>query len=652
MKKMTFLGRRATRRKRGTARLFVLGAAVAATSAAAARPAPAQAPAPEGLQAQAQVTQRFDIPAGQLQVVAAAFTRATGLPVLFSNPDLGLIESPGVSGNMTREAALAALLQGTSVRATFSGQGVTLDVGVSEVVDVPQHRRGGVAQVPGAAARRGAVGGRHPAQGDGRAGRFHAQRCAAQRARHHAAGGRRWRRVEYRGRHVQPPRLQRVQQPVRGRRPRRWADCPRRVQPGAGRGLHGTERVGRGARHRGRLREHADQGPASGLFDCDRLSPYGTADQQRFSADFNWATRENRDSSWIGKSAFRLNALWQDGGFPGRDVTDRESFAVAPSLALGLGTPTRVFFNSQFTRQDNLPDYGIPGAAWQDALLAPTTVHAASPVDQSNFYGSVGYDYDKPDQNTVMARVEHDIARGVTVRNQTRYNRTHREAVVSAIQNVAAFNPVTELVTIARQGNDRENSILSNQTSLTDRFTTGRLRHAATAGVEITHEEQFAPTLIGLGTRDPVNIYAPNPNDPVTGYAPARTSGGDQRGTTTIGAYVFDTVEVSSRVQLSGGFRYDRYDTDFQALDATGVQTTDLVRGRRRDERQGQRSRARGPSGQRVPVLRHVGHASRHRQLHVERSGQQPEQPEREAAGIDQPRGRHASGTSPATGCR
>ena len=136
MKKMSFLGRRATRRKRGTARLFVLGAAVAATSAAAARPARAQAPAQEGLQAQAQVTQRFDIPAGQLQVVAVAFTRATGLPVVFSNPDLGLIESPGVSGNMTREVALAALLQGTSVRGTFSGQGVTLDIGVTEVVDV------------------------------------------------------------------------------------------------------------------------------------------------------------------------------------------------------------------------------------------------------------------------------------------------------------------------------------------------------------------------------------------------------------------------------------------------------------------------------------------------------------------------------------
>ena len=102
----------------------------------------------------------------------------------------------------------------------------------------------------------------------------------------------------------------------------------------------------------------------------------------------------------------------------------------------------------------------------------------------------------------------------MTLRNQTRYNRTHREAVVSAIQNVAAFNPATDLVTIARQGNERENSIFSNQTSLTDRFTTGRPAPCGQAGVEISREEQFAPTLTGLGTRHAGQHLQPEPHDP------------------------------------------------------------------------------------------------------------------------------------------
>ena len=103
----------------------------------------------------------------------------------------------------------------------------------------------------------------------------------------------------------------------------------------------------------------------------------GSADQRRLSADFNWAVPEGRSDRWLGKSAFRLNTLWQDGGVPGRDIIERESVAVAPSLALGLGTMTRVVVSAQFLKQDGVPDYGVPGAAWHESLLAPTTVHTS-----------------------------------------------------------------------------------------------------------------------------------------------------------------------------------------------------------------------------------------------------------------------------------
>ena len=96
---------------------------------------------------------------------------------------------------------------------------------------------------------------------------------------------------------------------------------------------------------------------------------------------------------------------------------------MAPSLALGLDTPTRVTFAAQVMRQDNVPDYGIPGAAWLDDPLTPTTVLAPEPVDRANFYGSVGYDYDKASQDSYTARVEHDVNPRLTLRNQTRYNR-------------------------------------------------------------------------------------------------------------------------------------------------------------------------------------------------------------------------------------
>jgi catecholate siderophore receptor len=272
----------------------------------------------------------------------------------------------------------------------------------------------------------------------------------------------------------------------------------------------------------------------------------------------------------------RLNALWEDGGISGRDFVSRSNKSVAPSIALGLNTLTRVTGAVQITRQDNLPDYGIPGSAWSETQLAPLTVIATNPVDQANFYGSVEPDYDKVDQESYTGRVEHDLNSSTTLRNQTRYNQTHRTAVITAVQSPASFVPETQTVILARQGNERENSILSNQTSVATRFLTGRLRHAATLGVEVASEEQFAPALIGLGTRAPVSIYDPNPFDPVMDYAPTRGLAYTLGKTNTVGLYAFDTVDLSERWQLNGGLRWEHYDATYKAQDAAGAVTTDL----------------------------------------------------------------------------
>src|SRR5262249_53888624 len=155
--------------------------------------------------------------------------------------------------------------------------------------------------------------------------------------------------------------------------------------------------------------------------------------QKRATADLNLPLGDRNASGWLHTGAFRLNTLWQDSGVPGRDIVALKSRAVAPSIAFGLGTPTRVTAQAQILRQDNQPDYGIPGAAWLESPLTPTTVLAPRAVDQANYYGSVGYDYDKASQNSYTARVEHDVNRNLTLRNQTRYNRAYRDAVISTV---------------------------------------------------------------------------------------------------------------------------------------------------------------------------------------------------------------------------
>jgi catecholate siderophore receptor len=302
---------------------------------------------------------------------------------------------------------------------------------------------------------------------------------------------------------------------------------------------------------------------------------YGNANRTRATADLNWSSAGSSDN-WWGKAAFRLNALWQDGGVPGRNEVDQESRGVAPSLAFGLGTPTRLTASAQILRQENLPDYGIPGAAWEEEPLTPTTIQTPAPVDQANFYGTTNFDHDNASQDSYTVRAEHDINRRFTLRNQTRYNRAERDAIVSAIQNPAAYNAETNQVTVARQGNIRENEIASNQTSMIGRFRTGALNHSSSFGLEITHESQYAPALTGLGTRGPVDVFSPNPNDAVSAFSPVLSGAFTDGNTNTVSLYFFDTVDLGDRWQVSGGARWERYDTDFLSQDATGLVTADL----------------------------------------------------------------------------
>ncbi len=303
---------------------------------------------------------------------------------------------------------------------------------------------------------------------------------------------------------------------------------------------------------------------------------YGSGDQVRATVDLNQRLPIGAPGTFLGNTAVRVNALWQDGGIAGRDHVSRESRAIAPSIAFGVDTSTRVSAAAQFMRQDNLADYGLPAAA---SPVGPLTTGALGPrsVDQDTYYGSPDYDFDKVSQDSVTVRVEHDLAAGTTVRNQTRYNTAERTAVITSIANAAAYNPVTNLVTLSRQANERHNDIFSNQTSLVARPTTGRIRHDLSIGLEMTRETQAAPTLGGVGTRAPVDLNNPDVFSPVVGMTIAPTGATSEGSTNTVALYAFDGFDAGPRLRLNGGIRVERYSTTSHAVAAPpGSAVTDL----------------------------------------------------------------------------
>lgn len=339
---------------------------------------------------------------------------------------------------------------------------------------------------------------------------------------------------------------------------------------------------------------------------------YGTAQKKRATVDLNEAFGET--------GGFRLNAMAADGNVEQRDEVENKNFAIAPSFALGLGTPTRFYFYTQHVRQNNVPDGGIPTIGFDNFYTAPsysttsgttttvtqnaatgalaTAIMNAPKVDRSNFYGSKS-DYEDVAADMVTTKFEHDIDAKTVIRNTSRYGKTEMDRVATGISSPAVSanainssnalyldpnNPAAWVVTPSRQRVDRVNEILANQTNVTTELDLAGMQHSLSGGAEIMYERQksltfgtAAATINGVAytatTNPPVSIYNPDPS--VARGEPYATGAYTDGNTTTAALYAFDTVTLTPQWMLNGGLRYEHYRT--QTDSKTLVTSTNLT---------------------------------------------------------------------------
>ncbi len=300
----------------------------------------------------------------------------------------------------------------------------------------------------------------------------------------------------------------------------------------------------------------------------------GSDDQRRATADFNQSLGDG--------NAFRLNLMAQDSGVPGRDEVTRKRWGVAPSVAFGLDTATRVYVDLLHVDQDNVPDggvptIGLPGYTTPDP--ARPQIGAAPRVDSSNFYGTTS-DYDDVVSDMFTVRVEHDFAGGLRLLNTTRWGRTQQDYMLTsfmASQDPARFStpdlddPSTwEVARSLPTFKDQENSIATNQTNLSAHFGSGAVQHDLSAGLELTREWLDSTGIGALdGTAWPAaNLYRPDPH--VAGLEWGPTGASAKGRTDTAAVYAFDTIKFGERWQVDGGVRFDHYKARFSSLVACG----------------------------------------------------------------------------------
>ena len=265
----------------------------------------------------------------------------------------------------------------------------------------------------------------------------------------------------------------------------------------------------------------------------------------------------------FGTTAVRLNGMVEDSGVAGRELAEAKAWGFAPTIAFGLGTDTRAIFSYYHLDRNDRPDWGVPAAMIKGTINYNPLATAGS---RDSFYG-LRSDKDRATVDAVTARFEHDLAPGITVSNQTRWSRVDRYA---AFTMPGAFT-APDTVATSRNYYDRLGTNLTNQTELTAKFWAFGFKHSLGAGVEFSREDSDANRYANnlLSGSLPTSLVNPNPDRAIFGPPTLSQTNGIK--IDTAAAYVYDTIDLTRQLQLTGGLRVERYSINIASKTAAGA---------------------------------------------------------------------------------
>lgn len=323
---------------------------------------------------------------------------------------------------------------------------------------------------------------------------------------------------------------------------------------------------------------------------------YGEADYKRVTADVNAKVADT--------VAVRITGLWHEQDVAGRDSIYSRRWGVAPSVTIGLGTPTRLTASYYYLESHDLPDAGIPylntlanapGTGTIHVRPAIGTVTLANGttgyVDRSTFYGLANRDFRDTTTNQAMLRGEHDFG-GVTLRNTARYSNTKQSYIYT--QPDDSQGNVYATGNVWRRANTRDGyyESLIDQTDLYGTLHTGSVEHSFSVGTEFAWEKARRGTLLvttdprcttaGIARFNCTSLFNPNPNDPwvnsvsatdttATPIVPSAETTRTQNDSTTQAVYGYDSITLLPQLILNLGARYDRFKSVATAAGATQV---------------------------------------------------------------------------------
>lgn len=260
------------------------------------------------------------------------------------------------------------------------------------------------------------------------------------------------------------------------------------------------------------------------------------------------------------RTSFRLNGMLHDAGVPGRNAVTNNRWGLAPTLAMGLGTPTRLTLGYYKLKQDNVSDYGIPWVPATNNVLAAYRDRPA-PVPRETFYGFADRDREILNQDTATVRFEHDFDDINSVRSQLRYGKAGRNSMAAPPRFAS---PDSTVINREMRSWIAQDKIWDSQTDFRLQARTGGIEHNFITGVAFTNERNVRQNRTAPGSQ--TTLLNPNPNDVYTGVITMNPNIGRISGNTQ-SLWAFDTAKLGQRWEATGGARWERFDV-------SGISTT------------------------------------------------------------------------------
>jgi catecholate siderophore receptor len=318
----------------------------------------------------------------------------------------------------------------------------------------------------------------------------------------------------------------------------------------------------------------------------DVQTQFGTDATRRIAVDLNQPLPQ------LGAgTAFRLNLMGVEGGVAERDFAEIRRYGIAPSISFGLNSPTRASLSYQHLNEADTPDYGLP---WFFSRPAPG-------VNRRSYFGFPAKNYLNTSDDILTARADHDFTSGLNLHTLARAANYPRSVQITEPQicsNVSVSVPVGGTVSalpasaidtavpcpytpssspaaIAVNRNQiqiqSDETDLWDQTELSARFKSFGIRNALVAGIEGGQETsnpiKTSYTFNKINSVPSTTLINPNQLQPFagTGYIASITHANAR----TVGIYFVDTVHLGRLFELSGGVRFDRFNTHFNLYQPT-----------------------------------------------------------------------------------